>query len=49
MMLATVLALVTWSAVNGVVSYSLWRRRREYRRPVYTVHVGRRRWWDGIP
>lgn len=49
MMLVTVIALAVWSTVNGAVSYSLWRRRREHRRPVYVIHAGRRRWWDGIP
>lgn len=36
-------------AVGVLVGRSWERRRLARQRPVYTVQVGRRRWWDGIP
>lgn len=43
-----ILAVLGWF-VGVLVGRSWERRRNARRRSVYTVQVGRRRWWDGIP
>lgn len=47
------IAYIPWVILGGSFVFNVVMavrcRRLARRMPVYTVQVGRRRWWDGIP